>query len=487
MSERKSFLRVGIIYVIGQVIYKAISFVFLPIYTRKLGTIGYGQLSLADMILDILNGFVICGIYTGYNRYYREYDEKYRRKLKNTAINFALISASLCIMLTILFGKSIVNIAFKFDGSYRIFILAVIRSITTQFITLLMCDYALNYRAGISILMNLTNLILNLIFSINFVVFKNQGIIGVYKGYVLSNIIILIYLVLVSIRQYRFEFDRKMLKEMFKFSVGFIPGSFSSTILTLSDRYFLAGYKSYTETGVYSIGYKFGMLIDPFFIGPFKSIFTPYKFEIWKDEDAQEKFKVIFEKYHFIGLFIMLGISFISKSAIMIFTTKDFIDAYKIVPLILFSYFLYGKVCFYNLGLEIRNKTYLDSFIMFAGAALNVVLNIIMIPKLGMYGATLATCISYLIMNLIYIISTLPMYFVRYNFKKVFLFYLVGFSLYLVYYFGSLTTMPLLYEVIFVITLLIMYVLLCIFLKLVKVEDLQKYKYSILKKKVISK
>ncbi len=482
MPEKKSFAKIGAIYAIGQVLGKAISFFLLPIYTGQLGSSGYGQLALADTVLDFVGAFVICGIYSGYYRFYREYDEKQRRTLKNTAINFALILAAFNILLVILIGKPISEIIFKFDNSYEILILVVIRSIIVQFVTLFMCDYTLNYQAIISVTTNLVNLVLNLALSIFFVVSRKQGIVGVYKGYIYSNAVILIYLVIINYKSYKLELDTKMLKNMLKFSSGLIPGNIGSTILTLSDRYFLAGYKSYSETGIYSMGYKFGMLIDPLFISPFKSVFTPYKFEIWKDDDAEEKFNNMFDKYHFIGLFILLGISIYSKIVITIFTTKEFISSYKIVPLILFSYFLYGKADFFNLGIQIKNKTYIDSFIMFLGGASNILLNALLIPKYGMYGATFATVLSYIIMNFAYLKIAMPMYHVKYNFKKVLYFYSITLFLYIIYYYISIKNINLFLECIIGFILLILYIVLCLLFRLIDKETLKSYYNKFIKK-----
>lgn len=476
MAKNKSFVKIGIIYAIGQVLSKALSFILLPIYTRQLGTIGYGQLALADTVLDFIGAFVICGVYSGYYRFYREYDENQRRKLKNTAINFALALVALDIILVLIIGRPIAKLIFNFNDPYKILILVVMRSILVQFVTLLMCDYTLNYKAGITVITNLANLILNMGFSILFVVYLKQGIIGVYNGYIFSNLIILIYLIFINIKSYRLEFDKSMLKNMLTFSGGLISCNLAGTVLTLSDRYFLAGYRNYSETGVYSMGYKFGMLIDPLFISPFKDIFTPYKFQVWKDDDAEEKFNKMFNKYHLLGLFILLGISIYSRFIISIFTTKEFINAYKIVPLILFSYFIYGENEFYTLGIQIRNKTYLTSIIMILGGIFNIILNISLIPSYGMYGAAVATLISYIVINLINMIYSNRLFNVKYNLKNSFKLYFITFLLYLFYYILSVFNKNIIIELIYNILILTMYVLICLIFNIINKKQINDYK-----------
>ncbi|MBU3142591.1 oligosaccharide flippase family protein [Clostridium sp. CF012] len=475
MSNENKFAKLGVIYAIGQVMSKAISFILLPIYVNELGMVGYGQLALVDTVLDFISSFTIVAIYSGYIRFYRDYEDAEREKLKNTALNFAMIMSLVSITLALTLGKVVCSSIFNFENSHYVLILVVFRSIISQLVILLMCDYTLNYRAGITVTLNFANLLLNLMFTIVFVVLWSRGIIGVYEGYILSNIFMFIYLMIVKDSKYRFEMDLKMLKNMLKFSAGFIPSCMASTVLTLSDRYFLRNYRSFGETGIYSVGYKFGMLIEPLFVSPFRQIFTPYKLQIWKEKNAEEKFNAMFIKYHVMGCFVMLGICMYSKTMILLLSTADSIVAYKIVPFVVISYFLYGMSIFYSLGIELKNKTYLDGFVMIAAGIVNIILNILLIPSMGMYGAALATAISYIVMNLIYLKFSMPLYYIKYKFDVVFKVYGITFVLYLIYYIVSVFNIPTLAEMLIGMILLSSYLICCIYLKLIKKEDLLKY------------
>lgn len=481
MSNENNFAKLGIIYAIGQILAKAISFILLPIYIKQLGIIGFGQLALVDGVFDFIASFTIIGVYSGYIRFYREYNQVQQVSLKNTALSFALIMSLINITLALILGKFVSSFVFDFPNSYYILILVVGRSIISQLVILLMCDYGLNYKAKISVGLNLANLLLNLFLTLFLVIFIKRGIIGIYEGYVLSNLIMLIYLVFVNHLEYKFEMDIKMLKNMIKFSAGLIPSSIASTVLTLSDRYFLKSYRNLTETGIYSLGYKFGMLIEPIFISPFMQIFTTYKFSIWKDDDAKEKFNNMFLKYHLIGCFIMLGICIYSKSMIFLFSGSESLDAYKVVPLIVISYFLYGTSAFYCLGFQLKNKTYFNGLVMLPAGIINLILNVILIPKFGMYGAALATAISYIAMNLIYIKFSLHLYHVKYRKKKIVIIYLITFTLLSIYYVISIFNIGIFLEIIIGIFLLSSYIICSVLTNLITKGELKKYIFVILK------
>jgi len=474
MQNENKLVKLGVIYAVGQILSKLISFILLPIYTKQLGMVGFGQLALVDTVLDFITSFTMIGVYSGYIRFYRDYEEQ-KVRLKNTALTFAFLMSALNITLALTLGKFVSRSIFSIDNSYYILVLVVVRSIFTQLVVLLMCDYGLNYKAKINVTLNVVNLFLNLVFTVLLVMVLKRGIAGIYESYILSNIILFIYLMIVMDSKYKFEIDRGMLKDMLKFSAGLIPSGIASTVLTLSDRYFLKGYRNVTETGIYSLGYKFGMLIQPLFVSPFSQIFTPYKFSIWKDSDAEEKFNVMFLKYHVIGCFIMLGICIYSKPMIILLSTPESVVAYKLVPLIVLSYFLYGKSSFYCLGLQIKNKTYYDGLIMLSAGIINIILNIILISKLGMYGAALATVISYIAMNFIYLKFSLPLYPVKYKRKNISKIYLITLILYCVYYSVSILHIPILLEMTIGIVLLFAYIAGSVYFKLISRDELMRY------------
>ena len=98
-------------------------------------------------------------------------------------------------------------------------------------------------------------------------------------------------------------------------------------------------------------------------------------------------------------------------------------DAYwsglEIVPVILFGYLFYGMYVNFMAGIYIEKKTKYLPLITGLGAAINVISNFILIPKLSFMGAAISTLISYFVMMAgIYIVSQ-KFYKVNYEYKKI--------------------------------------------------------------------
>lgn len=463
----KKLMNVSLVYAAGQILIQAINFLLLPIYTNNLGVIEYGKISTITAFTGFISSFLILSIYSGLSRFYKEENDK--NKIVNTTLNFAYIMSGVMLILVVLLGRTFSNIIFDFEGSYKILCIIVITSILGQILSIYTCKYSMEYKALKVCIIQVSQISLQFIIIIYLILVMKIGLMGVLYGQLIATAFMFLILTLKELKNYKFEIDKLLLNNMMTFSLGLLPVNIAGWILTLSDRYFIKHYNGFSDTGVYNLGYQFGMLINPLFITPFLNSFTAYKFEIYKHSDAKEKFKGLFRKYNVIGCFIMLEIAIYSKFGIVVFANKDFANAYKVVPLILYSYFLYGKTGYYALGFQIQNKTYKIGIYMGYAAVLNIILNFFLVPKWGMIGAAIATIVSYYLLNLIFMRSSDKYYKIDLDIIYQLKVQLVTFSLYGIYYLISLKNIGLIKEFIINIFIMISYMLI-----LIKIECIDK-------------
>ena len=483
----KKFGKITIIYAVGQILSKLISFILIPLYTNKLGTDGYGQLALADMMYSLIVNVIAFQITAGYTRYYYDYDDEKRKQLKDTAISFAILCSIGFIFVNLVFGKYYSGLILDMDNSYIILLLLTFMASTEQIAYVLMLDFSMKYNAIKVVNYQIMKLVLNLLFVIYYVAYKSAGIVGMYKGYCISNLLILIIIMFMYKIRVHFYINMKMLKKMFVYSVQLVPTNIAAIVLNLADRYVLSILSGIATTGIYSLGTKFGMLIQPLVIEPFKKVFTPYKYEVWKEEDANNKLNQWFIKYNILGFSILFQISIWVKLIIMITSPEEFIKAYTIVPLIAFSYFIYGKGEFYSLGIYVNNKTRYVAYIMAIAGMVNIVLNFTFIPVLGMYGAAIATIISQVISNKLFEKASNSCCDFRYkNNKKVKLLYCYSIALYLVYFFFSTMSKNFELELINVVIINLIWILLLIKFDILKeiLDGRKLKKLSFLKRRI---
>lgn len=474
----KNFFKIGILYSIGQVIIKGIAFLLIPLYSRYLGPETYGQLALVDIVYSFFSIFIIFSIYSGYVRYYKEDQDNNGFA---TIFNFALISIIIQGILILAFGRSFSIFLFKIENSYTILKLIFIRISLEQIIVLFEMTYSMNYKIKKIITFRLVITLISLLIILYLVIVKKEMITGIYKGYILGNLVVLFYLLYDNKDKIKIIFKYNFFKKCFGFSLGILLGGVSYLILAMIDRFFLKEYQNFSQVGVYSMGYKFASLIEILFLASFKKIFTPFKFKEYKKKNFQHKIDKFYNYYNIIGIIIFLLTSVNIKLILYLFTTREFLDAYLITPIIIFSYLLYGQVEFYTIGIYLRNKTYLDSLVITLGGITNIILNIFWIKRYGMYGAAFSTILSYITMSIIYVYISNKIFFLKFKFIKMFKIFMSGISIYLIYFFISFQNLNILLETFLGNILVILYVFFVYYYFISKEDNLEIKKFILSK------
>ena len=402
MSLKNKIIQSSMIYAFFSILSQVLHILFVKINTNILSVDEYGKYSLLLTTQGMLTVFVSLGINSGLTRFFKEYSDT--NNLRNIALSFAFVWSSLILSTCVLFIKPISNLILDDNTSTTYLILIILSTIFTLFIEIYNVSFRMKFLAKKSSLVDISILLINFLLLSVFGIYYKLGILGVLLAYSSARFIIFLYLFFSNLSSFKFHIDRKKLKPMLYYGVGLMMGNASSWILTFIDRFFLKSYYDFETVGVYSIGYKIGQMIRPIYIIPFKKIFSPFIYEVYNQEEGKTKIKKMFRYYNLIGWFIVLGFAIFSKPMIELISKKEYIEAYKIVPWVSISYLIFTLTMFVGFGLHVVNKMFLNSFIMILGAAFNIVLNIYLIPKFGMYGAVASTIVSYIGINIIYYI-----------------------------------------------------------------------------------
>ena len=222
---------------------------------------------------------------------------------------------------------------------------------------------------------------------------------------------------------------------MIKLGAPLVPAAIAMFTIHFSDRIFIQKYCSLSELGVYSLGYKFGMIVSLMISQPIFKVWNTQRFEIAKQIDAKKIFALYFTYYTSIVAVFGLAISVFIKEIIWLLATESYQGASLVVPLIVLGYVFFGMSGFLNLAFVIKNRTGKIAYINGAVAILNLIFNYVLIKNFGVPGAAVSTVLTYgtlMICNLTFSqkIYSVPLEYVR-------LLKLFGTAL-AVYYFSTL-------------------------------------------------
>jgi O-antigen/teichoic acid export membrane protein len=176
--------------------------------------------------------------------------------------------------------------------------------------------------------------------------------------------------------------------------------------------------------GIYSAGYKLGMLMLLIVMG-FNMSWHPF---FLKQEDTEETRRLfariasyLLAVLGFIWVLMCLWVPRLVRLELgpVTFYGPDFWDGTKIVPLIALGYLFHAAYLLQLPGVFQLESSRWVAITRGIGALANVVLNIALIPLYGIQGAALATCLSFLIMALAFHAINRRIYPVPYEWSRL--------------------------------------------------------------------
>jgi O-antigen/teichoic acid export membrane protein len=245
----------------------------------------------------------------------------------------------------------------------------------------------------------ITNVIMSSItlsLHVYFIAFAKLGVFGLLLSNLIVTSLFTVILGYITLKQTGFKVDYRLLWNMLKFSLPLIPASISGFVVHTSDRYFIKTYFDLTSTGLYSLGYKFGVLIHQLITSPFIQIWNPRRIEYFGKEGYERIYARIFTYFCCLTFFAGLMISLLSKEVIYFMTTEPFWPAYKIIPLSVLSQIVFSFSYHFNVGIIMEKATKYLAYINVANGILNLILNFILIKKYNIWGAAGATLICFI-------------------------------------------------------------------------------------------
>jgi len=245
------------------------------------------------------------------------------------------------------------------------------------------------------VIVNTIRLLIQIGFNIWFIVFLDYGVLGVLYSTLISFVGTSAYLIIVTIRDCGLGFSWTSFKEMAIYGLPLVLHEVSSFVLTFADRYFVNHYGDLRDVGIYSLGYKLGMLISFLLLTPFHQHWAAEMFNIHKRDDRNEVFPNVLVMISAVSIMMIFGISVFAKDVVRVMANPDYLDAWRLVPVISMAYFFNGLAEYTQLGALITKKTHFVAYSTTIAAVINIILNFLLIPKWGIYGAGVSTILSF--------------------------------------------------------------------------------------------
>lgn len=413
MPEQKSMniiAKGALILLSGAVIGKLLSF-FYRIILSRLGEQTYGEISLALALLSILSVLAILGLDTGIVRYLSVYNKDQNKEAIKGTILFStktilLLSTAFAVLLFLL--SDWITQSFYPDSPslsivLKVFALALpfegLKAVWTNTLKALQkIEYDIYARV-------VGEIIVRILLTV-FFIYLGLGILGASIAYTLS-IIFSSLLLFVFVEKKAFSITDKNIKteynnkELLFYSLPLVFNSITIIVINAADSLILGYFKDAATVGIYNVAVPTAKLIL-IFPTALLGLYLPLIAAVKDNKEEFEKVYYTTTKWVFFITFLSLAWLIIyGKELITVFFTENYSIAYISLVILSIGYVINSCVYTSRDILLLYNKTKMIFVATVCSCILNIVLNIIMIPSMGMIGAALATSISLTVLSII--------------------------------------------------------------------------------------
>ena len=223
------------------------------------------------------------------------------------------------------------------------------------------------------------------------------GVAGYVGSTVLADLLTTVFLILVT-RLWRAvkprSISRKTVAEMLKFCLPLVPTTLFWWITGVSDRYMVAWMCSEELNGLYTVAYKIPNLLI-YAISIFDSA---WKLSVSSEEDPEACAAFYSRVWRVYTTLAFLGggaLILASRLCAKILFAEAFEAAWVYIPTLTFAT-VFTALCTFLGSVYFTSKRTVGSMLTaLAGAVLNIILNLLLIPRFDAMGASVATFISY--------------------------------------------------------------------------------------------
>lgn len=377
---------------ISQVLTSILAFVWTLLTAHYLGVADLGNLgtaiSFANLLVIIadfgMTTYITRSISTDYGL-----EDSYIGNAVTLKIILSFIYLGVTLIIVNLLGWSnilgFITFLFAFES--------VLKSFCSLFYASFQAHEKIKYQAISNIILNVLTFIFILI-----VTFTNFGLLGIAIAYIMANLFTFIYAYL-AIRKYfivpKLLFDKDLSKKLVIAGIPFALTSLFYTIYYSIDMVMLNQFVGSYPTGLYNSSYKLINVLTLFYT-IYSAVVFPVMSKLFKND--RDMLTLSFNKsvkyLSLVTIPLAIATLFYAGDIVYLCYGKKFLAADNVLKILIWT------VCFLfingaaSLVLNASHKEYSVTKIYSMAAIFNIVLNFILIPNYSVYGASVATVLS---------------------------------------------------------------------------------------------
>lgn len=408
MNKFKVFVNNILIYGFGSVISKIIPFIMLPIVTRLMpNTEYYGLNDLSTTIISVGQAIAVFGMYDAMFRLFFDKEEKeFQKQICSTALFCTMVTTVVVFFLMVVLQRRIAEVVFHDMGYSYLVSLSAFSVLVASTNNIVAAPTKIQNESKVFIVVNTLSPILSYSLVIPLLLCGHYT-----TALPLAHLVSALIIETVFIVRNKKWFSVKSIKlrqiaPLLKISVPLMPSFLIYWIYNSADRLMIQHFLGAGEVGIYGIGAKLGQISNLIYTA-FTGGWLYFSYSTMKDEKQVENTSKIFEYLGIISFSISILVCGFSYIVFKVVFPEEYLPGYMVAPYLFLAPLL--QMLFQVAGNQfiIMKKSWVSALILFGGAIFNVMANVILIPRIGIVGASIATLLGYFVADCVCIIILL--------------------------------------------------------------------------------
>lgn len=397
MSEGKLLIqRIGLVS-LANLLSSLGGVILLPILTKNMPASEYGIWAQVNVTVGLASVVIVLGLTNSMVRFMAAAKEK--EEIQESFYSILLLVAFVGFFASlILFYLSGPLAAMLFDGNLAITRILPLLVFFESLNALLFNYFRTFQRMKLYSLFVFISMYLTIALAYYFVT-AGWGIYGATVGLLLSKAVIFAILLIIILTQIGLRMPKfTMLREQLSFGLPLVPSGLSDWVMNSSDRYVISIFLGTAYVGYYSPGYILGNIILMFInsLGCVLPVVLTKHF----DEDRMDAVEAVLGRTlkYFIALALpaVFGLSILSYPILSVLSTEEIASqGYLITPFVAVSMLFFGVASILANIIALVKRTDLSAKIWLLAAASNLGLCVMLVPRIGILGAALATLVAF--------------------------------------------------------------------------------------------
>lgn len=192
--------------------------------------------------------------------------------------------------------------------------------------------------------------------------------------------------------------DRAVLVSAVSFGAPLVVNEIAFVVLDAGDRVLIGHFLGADALGIYAAAYGLAGILYGVVMTPLNLAVLPAYLRLWAAGEREKTIRLLSTGLDLLmlggmGLFAIFAVT--AREVVWLTASSKYAGAEALIPTIFAGLLIFSSYVFVNAGLMIQKQTARIALVMTASAVVNIVLNCVLLPWIGLRGAALATLLSY--------------------------------------------------------------------------------------------